>query len=251
MYINENGLSFLNFRCLRMSQISIVIPTYNERENLPILIDEIFTTIKDCKDINLEIIVVDDNSPDGTGAVAEELAKKYPLKVIHRKGKLGLGSAVMEGFCCSQREYLGVMDADLSHNPIILSKMIHSLKDFDIVIGSRFNEGSSVENWRIDRKIISKVGVWLAGNLTKVSDPLSGYFVLKRGVLNDMKLTSPGYKILLEILVKGRYKKIREIPFRFRTREHNVSKLDNREYMLFLKQLIKFYWMKKKKGGDF
>lgn len=229
-----------------MIQISIVIPTYNERDNLPLLVNEIFTTIKEQKDIDLEIIVVDDNSPDGTGDVAETLTKTYPLKVIHRKGKLGLGSAVMEGFCSSQREYLGVMDADLSHDPIILSEMIHSLKDFDIVIGSRFNEGSTVDNWRIDRKIISKVGVWLASNLTKVSDPLSGYFVLRREVLNNMKLTSPGYKILLEILVKGRYKKIREIPFRFRTREHSVSKLDYKEYMLFLKQLILFYWMKKK-----
>ncbi len=233
-----------------MSQISIVIPTYNERDNLPILIDEIFTTISDCKEIDLEIIVVDDNSPDGTGTVAEELSKTYPLKVIHRKGKLGLGSAVMEGFCGSKREYMGVMDADLSHDPAILAEMIRSLNDYDIVIGSRFDEGSSVENWRFDRKVISKAGVWLAGNLTKVSDPLSGYFVLKREVLNDMKLTSPGYKILLEILVKGRYKKVREIPFRFRTREHSISKLDYKEYLLFLKQLVKFYWMKRKKRKD-
>jgi len=234
-----------------MSQISIVIPTYNERENLPILINEIFTTIAGCKDFDLEIIIVDDNSPDGTGDVAEELSKTYPIKVIHRKGKEGLGSAVMEGFYRSEREYLGVMDADLSHDPIILSEMIHSLNAYDIVIGSRFNEGSSVENWRIDRKIISKVGVWLAGNLTKVSDPLSGYFVLRREVLNNMKLTSPGYKILLEILVKGCYKKVKEIPFRFRTREHSISKLDSKEYVLFLKQLVKFYWMKWTKGRDF
>jgi dolichol-phosphate mannosyltransferase len=129
--------------------------------------------------------------------------------------------------------------------------MIRSLNAYDIVIGSRFNEGSSVENWRIDRKIISKVGVWLAGNLTKVSDPLSGYFVLRREVLNNMKLTSPGYKILLEVLVKGSYKKVREIPFRFRTREHSISKLDSKEYVLFLKQLVKFYWMKWTKGRDF
>lgn len=234
-----------------MSQISIVIPTYNERENLPILINEIFITIAGCKDFDLEIIIVDDNSPDGTGDVAEELSKTYPIKVIHRKGKEGLGSAVMEGFYRSEREYLGVMDADLSHDPIILSEMIRSLNAYDIVIGSRFNEGSSVENWRIDRKIISKVGVWLAGNLTKVSDPLSGYFVLRREVLNNMKLTSPGYKILLEILVKGSYKKVREIPFRFRTREHSISKLDSKEYVLFLKQLVKFYWMKWTKGRDF
>lgn len=113
-----------------------------------------------------------------------------------------------------------------------------------------YGTGFLIKKW-FDRKIISKVGVWLAGNLTKVSDLLSGYFVLKREVLNEMKLTSPGYKILLEILVKGRFKKIKEIPFRFRTREHSVSKLDSKEYMLFLKQLVKFYWMKRKKGVDY
>lgn len=229
-----------------MKRISIVIPTYNERENLPRLVDEIFGIVKNENDVDLELIIVDDNSPDGTGEVADELSKNHSLKVIHRKGKMGLGSAVLEGFHLSNREYLGVMDADLSHDPVILPEMFRNLGEYDIVIGSRFQEESKVENWRIDRKIISVVGVALARYLTHVSDPLSGYFMLKSEVVNGLTLTSPGYKILLEILVKGSYSKVKEIPFRFRTREFSVSKLNSGEYFLFIKQLLVFLRKKKK-----
>ena len=91
--------------------------------------------------INLEFIIVDDNSPDGTGKIAEDLADKYPIRVIHRAGKLGLGTAVIEGFKSSDRKYVGVMDGDMSHNPVIINQMIASLLDNDIAIGSRFEEG--------------------------------------------------------------------------------------------------------------
>lgn len=223
-----------------MFKVSMISPTYNEKENIPKLAAELFELMAKHQDIDLELIIVDDNSPDGTGAVADELTKKYPVKVIHRAGKMGLGSAVMEGFNLSDRDIVGVMDADLSHDPIIIPDMIYALKNHDIVIGSRFNNESSVENWRLDRKLLSVTGVWLARKLTKTADPLSGYFILHKKVLNNVSLTSPGYKILLEILVKGTYKKTKEIPFRFRTREHSVSKLNSKEYYLFLKQLLVF-----------
>jgi dolichol-phosphate mannosyltransferase len=223
-----------------MFKVSMITPTYNERENIPKLAAELFELISKHPDIDLELIIVDDNSPDGTGGVADELSAKYPIKVILRAGKMGLGSAVMEGFKLSDREIVGVMDADLSHDPIIIPEMIYSLKEADIAIGSRFNDESSVENWRLDRKLISVTGVWLAKKLTKTADPLSGYFILHKKVLDKVSRTSPGYKILLEILVKGTYSKTREIPFRFRTREHSVSKLNSKEYFLFLKQLFVF-----------
>ena len=228
-----------------MIQVSIVTPTYNERQNLPGLVTELFEIVGKDPDIDLELIIVDDNSPDGTGEAAELLTRKFPIKVIHRKGKMGLGSAVMEGFMLSTRDYLGVMDADLSHDPIIIPEMISSLKDNDIVIGSRFNAESTVENWRFDRKLLSQVGVWLARRLTRVADPLSGYFFLHRSVLAGVSLTSPGYKILFEILVKGKYAKVKEIPFRFRAREFSASKLNSQEYFLFIKQLLVFSWRKR------
>ena len=229
-----------------MLYVSIISPTYNECDNVPKFAKELFEIIKTASDIDVELIIVDDNSPDRTGEVAEDLTKIYPMKVLHRPGKMGLGSAVMDGFKLSDRELLRVMDADLSPDPAILIEMIQSLKDYDLVSRTRFGAASLVEDWPLLRKLTSHMGVWFAQKITKISDPLSGYFFLHRNVLGDMALTSPGYKILFEILVKGHYKKVKEIPYHFRTREHSSSKLNSQEYLLFLKQLILFSFRARK-----
>lgn len=221
-----------------MFKISIVIPTYNEAKNLPLLVEEIFSSL-DKDHIDAEIIFVDDNSPDGTGMVAEDLKKKFPIHVIHRSGKLGLGSAVRDGINYSTRSIVGVMDADLSHDPRILNSLIGALGEYDITIGGRFAEGSSVEKWVWWRKILTQSGVglirWLAGG---VKDPLSGYFFIKKSVIDGVNLDTTGYKILFEILVKGKYNKIKEFPYQFRIRKYSSSKLNLREHWLFLKQVI-------------
>ncbi len=222
-----------------MREVSLVIPTYNEAKNLPLLIEEILTVI-DRNNIDLEFIVVDDNSPDGTGNVAEELSKKYQVKVIHRSGKMGLGSAVAEGLKASDRPIVGVMDADLSHDPKILNDLILSLEHHDITIGSRFSQGSVVESWQWWRKFISNVGVFFAKKITKVKDPLSGYFFLNKKVIEGVSLKTKGYKILLEILVKGKFTSVKEIPFVFRMRKFSASKLNYTEYFLFSGQLVKY-----------
>jgi dolichol-phosphate mannosyltransferase len=221
-------------------KISLITPTYNERENITLLAQEVFSVIERIPEIDLELIVVDDNSPDGTGEVAEKLCESYPVQVLHRSGKLGLGSAVMEGFQHSTRDYLGVIDADLSHDPIVLPELILGLRTYDLTIGSRYNVESRVEKWPWYRKLISQMGVFLAQKLTGVQDPLAGYFFLHRNVLGNMELTSPGYKILLEILVKGSYRNFLEIPFVFRNRQFSSSKLNIKEYYLFTKQLLLF-----------
>ena len=228
-------------------QISLITPTYNECENIPLLAEEIFQIIANEPDIDLELIVVDDNSPDGTGAAAEALKEKYPVKVVHRAGKLGLGSAVMEGFAQSERPYLGVIDADLSHDPAILPQLIHALRQHDLTIGSRFGKTSHVEDWALHRRLISLVGVTAARILTGVQDPLSGYFFLRRDVLSNLEVTSAGYKILLEILVKGRYQSHLSIPFIFRNRQFSDSKLNLREHLLFFKQIL--YFSLRRLGG--
>lgn len=229
-----------------MIKLSIIIPTYNEAENVPILLAEIFSHL-DKNTYSTEIIIVDDNSPDGTGKVAEELKNEFPLHVIHRSGKLGLGSAVRAGFAIAGGDYIGVMDADLSHDPTIIPAMLKALEAYDIVIGSRFEEKSSVEQWVWWRKTTSQVGVWLTRRLTKVKDPLSGFFFLHRSVIQNVELTTCGYKILLEILVKGKYACVKEIPFRFRMRQYSMSKLSRQEYFLFLKQLMEYNWLRWKK----
>lgn len=228
-----------------MPLFSIIIPTYNEAKNLPLLLEEIFFVIGKNKD-KVEIIIVDDNSPDGTGDVAEGLKSTYPLKVIHRSGKLGLGSAVKEGFELSTSKFVGVMDADLSHDPTVLNSMFDELErgSCDIIIGSRFQGGSEVENWKWWRRFISEVGVRLTHFLTGVKDPLSGYFFFKKSVIEGVLLDTVGYKILFEILIKGKYEKIKEIPFKFRIRKYSSSKLNWREHWMFFGQLIKYSWYK-------
>jgi dolichol-phosphate mannosyltransferase len=136
------------------------------------------------------------------------------------------------------------MDGDLSHDPVILPELINALLKYDIAIGSRFEKNSSVENWTWFRKSLSHVGVFLARILTQTHDPLSGYFFLKRSVIESTKLDTRGYKILLEILVKGVYKQVKEIPFRFRIRRFSASKLSWHEHILFLQQLLSYAWYK-------
>lgn len=222
-----------------MISLSIIIPTYNEAKNLPLLVEEIFSSI-DRETTDLELIVVDDGSPDGTGDVADELATRYPMKVIHRSGKLGLGSAVRAGFAASTRPIIGVMDADLSHDPAILPQLIAALGSSDVAMGSRFESGSTVEAWQRWRKTLSQVGVALARMLTGVRDPLSGYFLMKRSVIDRATLTATGYKILFEILVKGTYETVKEFPFTFRMRRYSSSKLNTKEYVLFLSQIAQY-----------
>ncbi len=201
------------------------------------LTEEIFNSI-DKNEIDLELIFVDDNSPDGTGQIAEDLKAKYPIQVIHRAGKMGLGSAVIEGFKFSERPYLGVMDADMGHDPVILDQLIKSLADYDVAMGSRFAEGSKVEKWVWWRRATSEAGVFITRLLTGVKDPLSGYFFFNRRVIDGVKLNTVGYKILLEILVKGKFNQVKEMSYTFRSRKFEQSKLNAKEYYLFAKQIV-------------
>ncbi len=146
----------------------------------------------------------------------------------------------MEGFARSERDYIGVIDADLSHDPAILPELIYGLRAYDVTIGSRFGETSKVEKWALHRRLTSLTGVGLARLITGVEDPLSGYFFLHRSGLGDLELTSTGYKILLEILVKGRVQTHLSVPFVFRNRQFSQSKLNAKEYVLFAKQLLYF-----------
>jgi len=226
--------------------VSLVIPTYNERPNLQPLVEELFTIFANHPDLDVEIIVVDDDSPDGTASVAKDLEKHYPLRLLQRTGKLGLGSAVMAGFSESTRDHLAVLDADLSHDPAVLPHMIRLLADYDVVIGSRFGATSRVERWTPGRKLLSLAGVALARKLTGVEDPLSGYFCLRRRALAPLqgRLVSSGYKILFEILARGRVRSHASVDYVFRQRRYSASKLNLREYILFIRQLLVFGIMK-------
>jgi len=223
-----------------LSKISIIVPTYNERENLSVLAARIHDSLPS---LDYEIIIVDDNSPNGTGALADELAQEKPIKVVHRQGKLGLASAVLEGFRQSEGEFLIVMDADLSHPPSVLPHMVKALKTHDLVVGSRYVKGGSSEDSRI-RKVLSRGACILAMPLTPVKDLTSGFFGIRKSCLNGAMLCPIGYKVGLECFVKANIMNYTEVPLPFSPRNSGKSKLSFSIITDYLRQLISLYLYK-------
>lgn len=231
--------------------LSIVIPTYNEKENILVLLKKINTEFKENK-IKGELIVVDDGSPDGTGNLVENLKKKQKnIKIIHRKGKLGLSSAVLEGFKVSKGNVLGVMDADLSHPAEKIPEMFEIIKKgkADFVIGSRYIRGGRIEGWGLKRMIMSKVATLLARPFTKVKDPMTGFFLIRKKCVEDKEFNSKGFKILLELILKADYKNIKEVPIVFVNRTEGKSKAETKEIFNYLKNLMG-YWSYRRKVID-
>jgi dolichol-phosphate mannosyltransferase len=224
---------------LEGEMISLVIPTYNEKENIEKLIPEIFKTFEE-NNIDGEVIVVDDNSPDGTVYTAKELAKKHNVKVLQRQGKLGLSSAVLDGFIVSRGDILGVMDADFSHPVERIPEMVENLREYDMVTGSRQVPGGSIENWSFYRRMVSAIAAVLAKPLTSVKDPMSGFFFINRSILDEADLNPRGFKIALEIAVKCK-PSIKEVPIRFRNRLYGESKMDRKEIWNYLGHLRRLY----------
>lgn len=226
--------------------ISIITPTYNESKNIERLVSEIH---KSMKGLNYELIVADDNSPDGTAEKVRSLSKKYPVKVIVRHANKGLAPAVVDGFKVARGNIIAVIDADLSHPPETLPKLIKAMEksNADIVVASRLVSGGGTEDWPRSRKITSYLATGLAKPVTKIKDPMSGFFLLKKEVIHKAPLKARGYKILLEILVKGKYKKAIEVPFIFKDRSAGQSKLTMKTNLEYLMQLLDLYIYKLKK----
>lgn len=217
--------------------ISVIVPTYNEKDNISNLIKEILGCV------DAEIIVVDDNSPDGTAALVENLAKHNKnIRLIRRAGKLGLGSAIVEGFEFAKGDIIGVMDADFSHPPALIKEMVKELnKGADIVLGSRYVKGGRIENWPLKRKLASRIAVLLASLLTKAKDPVTGFFFVRKKIFDDIKIKSgetKSWKVSLEILVRGNYKKLAEVPYTFVNRKRGKSKISANEYKTYMRQIL-------------
>lgn len=232
-----------------MTELSIIVPTYNERENLTILADRVHAALSN---IDYELIVVDDNSPDGTGELAEELAREKPIQVVHRQGKLGLASAVIAGFEQARGEILGVIDADLQHPPEKIPELLKAVKNADVVIASRYVEGGGTADWTLTREIISRVAKtiphFLFAQIRSVKDPLSGFFLFRKKVIANVELKPVGYKILLEILVKGNHNSVREVPYIFKGRERGKSSFNTTEQVNYLKHLWRL--MRSQREGE-
>ena len=229
--------------------LSLVIPTFNERRNIVALIRRVVRTLEKVLD-SFEVIVVDDDSPDKTWEVVQELAKEHPyLKVIRRCEERGLATAVVAGWKVARGEILGVIDGDLQHPPEILAKLVRAISTTptEIVVASRHVGEGGVSDWSLTRRFVSWGATGLAtlvipGVLRDVRDPMSGYFLLRRSVIKSVQLNPTGYKILLEVLAKGTYRFVQEVPYVFEERKEGSSKLgpqQYREYLLHLGRLAK------------
>ncbi len=222
--------------------ISVILPTFNEAENIPIIIPKIFSVFKKIN-IKAEVIVVDDNSPDGTYLIAQKLSETFNVRVIVRQTERGLATAVMCGFSHAKGEICVVMDADMSHPveslPQIVEPIIAGVAD--VAVGSRYMEGRKSENWSLLRKIISKGAGLLAKGLTSLSDPTSGFIASRKSLINSLSLNPIGWKIALEIVVKANTQRLIEVPIVFSDREFGHSKLNMREQINYIRHLLRLY----------
>lgn len=230
-------------------KVSVILPTYNEAENIKKIIPEIHNNLK----TNYQIIVVDDNSPDKTWEIAEKFAKKYHVKVIKRENERGLGSAVIRGIkeALPDSKYIVTMDCDLSHDPSVIPSMLEKIKKADVVIGSRYVKGGKVVNWGFHRKLMSKSANFLARIFLgiKAKDVTSNYRMYKAEVLKKVDLDSiksNGYSFLQELLYKVSRTGciISEVPITFKDREIGKSKLSNKEIPKFFFTLIRLRFSK-------
>ncbi|MDV2989426.1 MAG: glycosyltransferase family 2 protein [Dehalogenimonas sp.] len=207
--------------------LSIIIPTYNEVANIHPLLERIHIALKSYP---YDVLIVDDNSPDGTAAEVGRLAADFPVTVVVRTDKRGLASAVVDGFSLAQGQLLAVMDADLQHPPEVMADLLTACQNgADLTIASRYIPGGSVGNWSAFRRFISSGAGWLAHLLLpqtrSVKDPMSGCFLFRREILQGTSLSPVGYKILLEILCLSNTQQIKEVPYRFENRRAGQTKL--------------------------
>jgi dolichol-phosphate mannosyltransferase len=225
-------------------KFSIVIPTYNEAGGIEKLIGTLAELFR-ANDLDGEIVVVDDNSPDGTGAIVDHLADRFPVRCLHRPGKMGLSSGVIDGwrFARPESTALGAMDADFSHDATIVPKMVRALESgkYGLAVGSRYVKGGGIENWPLKRKLTSIVACAMAWPLTPIRDITSGFFLVQRTALSGVELDPIGFKIGLEVAAKAKYGKALEVPYVFKDRVVGESKLNGKEITNYLKQLRRLY----------
>ncbi len=234
-------------------EISIIAPTFNEAGNIARLvegIDKAFTNA--CKPLP-EIIIVDDNSPDGTAATAEHVAehRNTPMQVICRTTERGLATAVIKGWEIAKADIVAVIDADLQHPPELMVKLLDAINaGADLAVATRYTEGGGTGDWNLPRKIISRTATWLAhvaipSIRNVIHDPMSGCFALRKPLLNGVELNPTGYKILLEVAARCPVKKVVEVPYTFALRTEGQSKFGSKQMWEYLVHLWRLKNVKK------
>jgi dolichol-phosphate mannosyltransferase len=218
------------------ADVSVIIPTYREVESLPHLIDRLSPLRARFR--SFELIVMDDDSNDGTEALLEKLALPWVRLIVRTKDR-GLSRAVVDGLGVARYETIVVMDADLSHPPEMLPRMVAETRAHEFVVGSRYVGGGKVDQgWSLLRWINSKVATLMARPFTRVKDPMSGFFAFRRTLLaRTAKLDPVGYKIGLELIVKSGVRDVLEVPIHFSDRKYGESKLSLREHFAYLRHI--------------
>jgi dolichol-phosphate mannosyltransferase len=228
-------------------KLGLVIPTLNEEANIGTVLERVRANLNGLP-IAYELLVVDDDSTDGTGAVVREYSRSDPrIRLLVRVGCRGLAGAVIWGWEHTDANLLGVIDADLQHPPALLPALVSSIQDGqDMAIASRYSNGNGTAGWNPLRLAVSRLSTWITVPLQKrsirVRDPLSGFFMLRRTCIDGVRLQPEGFKLLLEILVRGHIRTVAEIPYHFGQRYAGKSKANLRvglDYLQLLGRLSK------------
>jgi len=215
--------------------LSVVVPTFNEAGSVTGLAERLQAALAGRE---WELVIVDDGSPDGTADIAAALAPRIPVNLVRRAGKAGLASAVVAGFAAARGDVLLVMDADLSHPPETVPALVDAIAGgADLAVGSRYVVGGGVLDWPLKRRVVSRVACLMGNVLVPVRDSTSGFFALRRSVIEGVTLNPIGFKIGFEVIARGRYTTVVEVPYTFRDRELGASKFGRREIMQYVQQL--------------
>jgi dolichol-phosphate mannosyltransferase len=226
------------------SGISVVIPTYNEGENIAAFLEAVRRVLDEAAPEAWDIVVVDDDSPDRTWEIALGLPGFDNLRVLRRQGERGLASAVIRGMQVARGGVVGTINADFQHPPEVLGPMARAIADADLVVASRFVPGGGLGNWRWSRRVASR-GAHLLGRLVlprvfgRLSDPLSGCYLVRRAAIEGVELKPVGFKTLMEIAARGRVERIRECPYQMRDRERGQSKAGAQQTLEYLRHLLR------------
>ena len=227
-------------------RLSLIVPTFNESANIVALLAELTALLDGLLGSAYEILVVDDDSPDGTAQLAQRYAETAPrVRVLRRTDARGLSTAVIHGWQRARGDVLGVIDGDLQHPPAVLLPLWQEITlGNDLAVASRHVEGGGVSEWSLGRRIVSRSAqllglLLLPDSVGRVSDPMSGYLLVRRRAVTGIAMNPLGYKILLELLGRGRIRSIAEVPYVFRERQYGNSKLTGSISIDYLRHLVR------------
>ncbi|MGD2183436.1 glycosyltransferase [Lusitaniella coriacea] len=227
-------------------KLSLIIPTFNEKRNIKAIVEKLTYLLNPTLSNRYELIIVDDNSPDRTWEIAQSILPDYPqLRVMRRQEERGLSTAVIRGWQVARGEVLGVIDADLQHPPETLLKLWTQIeRGADLAVASRHVEKGGVSDWSIIRRFLSRGAqvlglVILPGVVGRVSDPMSGYFLVRRNAILDKVMNPAGYKILIEVLGRGNIRWIGEVGYVFQERQEGESKVTRKQYIEYIQHLLR------------